>query len=268
MSQVQTAPLPTTAMTGAPEAMRATNIVKRFGAVTALNGVSLHLKKGEMLGILGDNGAGKSTLIKILTGYQAPTSGTLAVNGQEVALKSVDHARALGIECVYQDLALVPGLSIYHNMFLNREPLRAGPFRLLDNGAMRRRAAEALEDIGVNIPNVNEEVAMLSGGQRQAVAIARAVYSKAKILLLDEPLAAMGARESGLILDLIDRLKKRADLSLIMIAHNYAQTLEVCDRVMMFQHGEVTFERAAAETSVPELLEIVKQNYRVVRGGA
>jgi len=133
-------------------------------------------------------------------------------------------------------------------MFLNREPLRPGPFRLLDNGAMRRRAAEALEDIGVNIPNVNEEVAMLSGGQRQAVAIARAVYSKAKILLLDEPLAAMGARESGLILDLIDRLKKRGDLSLIMIAHNYAQTLEVSDRIMMFQHGEVTFERAAAET--------------------
>jgi simple sugar transport system ATP-binding protein len=181
-------------------------------------------------------------------------------------LKSVDHARALGIECVYQDLALVPGLSIYHNMFLNREPLWAGPLRLLDNRAMRRRAAEALEDIGVNIPNVNEEVAMLSGGQRQAVAIARAVYSQAKILLLDEPLAAMGARESGLILDLIDRLKKRGDLSLIMIAHNYAQTLEVCDRIMMFQHGEVTFERAAAETSVPELLDVVKQNYKVIRG--
>jgi ABC-type sugar transport system ATPase subunit len=265
MSQVQAAPLPT-ARTGATEVLRGENIVKRFGAVTALNGVSLHLKKGEMLGILGDNGAGKSTMIKILTGYQAPTSGTLAINGQEVVLKSVDHARALGIECVYQDLALVPGLSIYHNMFLNREPLWGGPFRLLDNGAMRRRAQEALEDIGVNIPNVNEEVAMLSGGQRQAVAIARAVYSQAKILLLDEPLAAMGARESGLILDLIDRLKKRGDLSLIMIAHNYAQTLEVCDRIMMFQHGEVTFERASAETSVPELLEVVKQNYKVIRG--
>jgi ABC-type sugar transport system ATPase subunit len=252
--------------TVAPEVLRGENIVKRFGAVTALNGVSLHLKKGEMMGILGDNGAGKSTMIKILTGYQAPTTGTLAINGQPVVLKSVDHARALGIECVYQDLALVPGLSIYHNMFLNREPLWAGPLRLLDNRAMRRRAAEALEDIGVNIPNVNEEVAMLSGGQRQAVAIARAVYSQAKILLLDEPLAAMGARESGLILDLIDRLKKRGDLSLIMIAHNYAQTLEVCDRIMMFQHGEVTFERASAETSVPELLDVVKQNYKVIRG--
>jgi simple sugar transport system ATP-binding protein len=176
MSQVQAAPRPAP-FAGAPEVLRGENIVKRFGAVTALNGVSLHLKKGEMMGILGDNGAGKSTMIKILTGYQAPTSGTLAINGQQVVLKSVDHARALGIECVYQDLALVPGLSIYHNMFLNREPLWAGPLRLLNNGAMRRRAQEALEDIGVNIPNVNEEVAMLSGGQRQAVAIARAVYS-------------------------------------------------------------------------------------------
>jgi ABC-type sugar transport system ATPase subunit len=265
MSQVQAAPVPA-AKAGAPEVLRGENIVKRFGAVTALNGISLHLKKGEMLGILGDNGAGKSTMIKILTGYQSPTSGTLAINGTQVVLKSVDHARALGIECVYQDLALVPGLSIYHNMFLNREPLRGGFLRLLDNGAMRRRAQEALEDIGVNIPNVNEEVAMLSGGQRQAVAIARAVYSQAKILMLDEPLAAMGARESGLILDLIDRLKKRGDLSLIMIAHNYAQTLEVCDRIMMFQHGEVTFERASAETSVPELLDVVKQNYKVIRG--
>jgi simple sugar transport system ATP-binding protein len=249
-----------------PEALRAENIVKRFGAVTALNGVSLYLKPGEMLGILGDNGAGKSTLIKILTGFQSPTSGTMTVDGKQVALKSVDHARALGIECVYQDLALIPGLSIYHNMFLNREPLRPWPFRLLDNKSMRRRAVEALEDIGVNIPSVDEEVAMLSGGQRQAVAIARAVYSNARILLLDEPLAAMGARESGLILDLIDRLKKRGDLSLIMIAHNYAQTLEVCDRVMLFQHGEVTFQAKSAETSVPELLEVVKRNYKIVRG--
>jgi simple sugar transport system ATP-binding protein len=264
MSQISATP----AANGAVDVLRADNIVKRFGAVTALNGVSLHLKKGEMLGILGDNGAGKSTLIKILTGFQAPTSGTMTIDGQQVALKSVDHARALGIECVYQDLALVPGLSIYHNMFLNREPLRPWPFRLLDNKQMRRRAVEALEDIGVNIPSVDEEVAMLSGGQRQAVAIARAVYSKAKILLLDEPLAAMGARESGLILDLIDRLKKRGELSLIMIAHNYAQTLEVCDRIMLFQHGEVTFQAKSSETSVPELLDVVKQNYKVVRGAA
>jgi len=198
--------------------------------------------------------------------YQVTSALKYLPHGKQVALKSVDHARALGIECVYQDLALIPGLSIYHNMFLNREPLRPWPFRLLDNKSMRRRAVEALEDIGVNIPSVDEEVAMLSGGQRQAVAIARAVYSNARILLLDEPLAAMGARESGLILDLIDRLKKRGDLSLIMIAHNYAQTLEVCDRVMLFQHGEVTFQAKSAETSVPELLEVVKRNYKIVRG--
>ena len=127
---------------------------------------------------------------------------------------------------------------------------------------MRRRAAEALADIGVNVPSVDEEVAMLSGGQRQAVAVARAVYSNARILLLDEPLAAMGARESGLIIDLIDRLKRRGGLSMIMIAHNYAQTLEICDRVILLQHGEVTFASRAKETSTEELLEIVRREYR------
>ncbi len=247
------------------EALRAENIVKRFGSITALNGVSLTLAPGEMLGILGDNGAGKSTLIKIITGYHQQTAGKLFVRGQEVALRSVDHARELGIECVYQDLALINSLSIYHNMFLNREPLLRGPFRLLNHREMRRRAREALDDIGVDIRSVDEEVARLSGGQRQAVAVARAVYSNAKILLLDEPLAAMGAREAGLIIDLIERLRKRGDISLIMIAHNYAQVLEICDRVMLMQHGEVTFTGRAKETSVPELLDIVRREYRLRR---
>src|SRR5208282_832048 len=164
--------------------------------------------------------------MKILTGYQPPTSGKLFVHGQEVALRSVDHARALGIECVYQDLALVNGLSVYHNMFLNREQrLRFPPF-MLDNAAMRRRAERILADIGVNIPSVNLEVERLSGGQRQAIAVARAISGEARILLLDEPLAAMGARESALIIELILRLKAKG-LSIIMIMHNYAQTLDI-----------------------------------------
>ena len=246
------------------EALRAEGIVKRFGSVTALNGVSLRLGRGEILGILGDNGAGKSTLMKILTGYQAPSSGRLFIDGKEVALRSVDHARALGIECVYQDLALVGGLSIYHNMFLNRE-LRGGPFGLLDNREMRRRAEESLAEIGVNIPSVDMEVERLSGGQRQAIAVARAVSSKARILLLDEPLAAMGAREAGLIIDLILRLKARGDLSIAMIMHNYAQTLDIADHIMLMQHGEVTYERPAKETSVEELLDIVRREYRAMR---
>ena len=244
------------------EALRAERIVKRFGSVVALDGVSMHLAEGEILGILGDNGAGKSTLIKILTGYEMPDSGGLTVRGREVALRSVDHARTLGIECVYQDLALVNGLSVYHNMFLNREQRRRFPPFMLDNGAMRRHAESVLADIGVDIQSVNLEVERLSGGQRQAIAVARAISGEARILLLDEPLAAMGAREAALIIDLILRLKARGDLSIIMIMHNYAQTLDIADRIMLMQHGTVTYERAAAETSVAELMDIVRRGYR------
>ncbi len=249
----------------AADPLRAENIVKRFGQVVALNGISMRVGNGEILAILGDNGAGKSTLMKILTGYQAPTSGSLYVFGQPVALRSVDHARALGIECVYQDLALIGGLSIYHNMFLNREKLRGMPPFMLNNGEMRRRAKEVLDDIGVNIPSVDLEVERLSGGQRQAVAVARAVQSNARILLLDEPLAAMGARESALIIELILRLKAKGDLSIIMIMHNYAQALDIADRIILMQHGSVTYEKPAGETSVAELMEIVRREYRARR---
>jgi ABC-type sugar transport system ATPase subunit len=235
------------------------HVVKRFGALTALRDVSLRLGKGEVLGLIGDNGAGKSTLIKIICGYHRPDSGRLVVNGQEVVLRSVDHARSLGIDTVYQGLALINELSVYHNMFLNRE-LRVGP--LLNNRAMRRLARAHLEDMGVNISNVNAEVAKLSGGQRQAVAVARAVYSDAKILLLDEPLAAMGAKEGTLILDLIRDLKARGEVSVIIIAHNYAQVLDVCDRVNLLQHGTITFDKPTAEVSLEELTELVVAEYR------
>ncbi len=249
------------------EAIRAEELKKAFGHTTALAGVSMHVAYGETLGILGDNGAGKSTLIKILTGYHQPDAGRVFVDGQPVALASVSQARALGIECVYQDLALVNGLSIYHNMFLNRELLRPWPFRLLDHREMRRRAARALADIGVDVPSVEVQVGALSGGQRQAIAVARAVHGEAKILLLDEPLAAMGAREARLIIGLIERLKARGDIAIVMIAHNYAQTLEICDRIMLMQHGEVTFESPAATTSAEQLLDIVRREYRAARAG-
>lgn len=254
-------------MTTGGEAIRAEGLVKTFGHVVALNGVSMHVNRGETLGILGDNGAGKSTLIKILTGFHQPDAGQVYVDGQPVSLGSVGEARARGIECVYQDLALVNGLSVYHNLFLNRELVRPGPFRLLNHAEMRRRAAQALADIGVAIPSVEVEVGALSGGQRQAIAVARAVSSDARILLLDEPLAAMGAREAALIIGLIERLKARGDIAIVMIAHNYAQTLEICDRIMLIQHGEVTFESAAATTSAEQLLEIVRREYRAARAG-
>ena len=140
-------------------------------------------------------------------------------------------------------------------MFLKRELLGRPP--LLNNGAMRQRRAEHLDDMGVNIPDVDAEVAKLSGGQRQAIAVARSVYSDAKILLLDEPLAAMGAKEGALILDLIRELKERGDVSVIIIAHNYAQVFEVCDRVNLLQHGEITFDKPTDQTSVDELTELV-----------
>jgi ABC-type sugar transport system ATPase subunit len=251
----------------APLALRGDSLVKRFGAVTALDGVSLTLGKGEILGILGDNGAGKSTLVKILTGFHQQSAGTLHIDGEETLLRSVDHARSLGIECVYQDLALANSLSIYHNMFLNREIVRRGPFKLLDHKQMRERAAQCLDDIGVHVPSVDLPVERLSGGQRQAIAVARAVQSNAKILLLDEPLAAMGAREAGLIIDLLMRLKDKGGLSIIMIMHNYAQTLDIADRIMLMQRGRVTYEQKSALTSVAELMNIVQREYRAMRAG-
>jgi simple sugar transport system ATP-binding protein len=242
-----------------PDVLRAEHIGKRFGAVTALTDINLRLGRGEVLGLLGDNGAGKSTLLKILCGFQQQDSGQILLNGEEVRLKSVDHARSLGIDAVYQDLALVNQLSIYHNMFLNREKTR-GP--LLSNKAMRRIAREQLDQMGINIPSVDADVAQLSGGQRQAIAVARAVYSNAKVLLLDEPLAAMGAKEAAIILDLVRDLKQKNEVSVIIIAHNYGQALEVCDRINLLQHGEITFDKPAAETSVAELNDIVIAEYR------
>jgi simple sugar transport system ATP-binding protein len=249
--------------TDAVDAMRAEHIVKRFGALIALRDVSIHLEKGEVLGLIGDNGAGKSTLIKILNGFQQPDAGRLYLDGSEVRLKSVSHARSLGIDIVYQDLALVNELSVYHNMFLNRE--RVGPPPLLNNRVMKKLAREHLDDMGVNIPSVEVEVARLSGGQRQAIAVARAVYSKAKILLLDEPLAAMGAKEGAIILDLVRHLKAKGDVSIVMIAHNYAQVLEVCDRVNLLQHGTITLDKRADETSVVELTDLIVAEYRAAR---
>jgi simple sugar transport system ATP-binding protein len=243
----------------APDALVAEHIAKRFGAVTALRDVNLHLGHGEVLGLLGDNGAGKSTLVKILCGFQPPDSGRILLNGQEVSFKSVDQARAAGIDAVYQDLALVNQLSVYHNMFLNREKTRAF---LLSNRSMRRLAREYLDQMGVNIPSVDADVAALSGGQRQAIAVARSVFTNAKVLLLDEPLAAMGAKEAALILDQIRDLKEQGQVSIIMIAHNYGQALEICDRINLLQHGEITLDKPSKDTSVQELNDIVVEEYR------
>jgi simple sugar transport system ATP-binding protein len=248
---------------GSGEALRVEHIAKRFGGVTALADVNLRLGRGEVLGLIGDNGAGKSTLIKIICGFHQPDAGRIFIDGQEVTIKSVDHARSLGIDTVYQDLALVNELTVYHNMFLNRELVR---WPMLSNRRMQRLARQHLEDMGVRIPDIDVEVAKLSGGQRQAIAVARSVYSDAQILLLDEPLAAMGAKEGALILDLVRDLKERGEVSIIIIAHNYGQILEVCDRINLLQHGSITFDKPTAETSVQELTDLVVAEYRAARG--
>ena len=245
------------------DVLRVENVAKRFGPVTALRDVSLHLKKGEVLGLLGDNGAGKSTLIKIISGFQKPDEGKVIIKDEEVELKSVDHARSLGIDCVYQDLALVNDLNVVQNMFLRREVVK--PFPFLARRQMRRETRAALDEIGINIPRIDVSVARLSGGQRQAIAVARTVNSDADIILLDEPLAAMGVKEGAQILDLIARLKEEGKVSMIVILHNYVQVFEACDRVSLIQDGLITLDKPTSETSVDELTELVVSEYRRAR---
>jgi len=249
------------------EVLRTEHLAKSFGKVTALKDASIRLAKGEVLGLLGDNGAGKSTLLKILTGFHQPTSGTIYFEGKETQLKSVSHARALGIEPVYQDLALINELNVYRNMFLQREIMYGGPLRILNDAAMREQAKEQLSRMRVNIPSVDVEISKLSGGQRQAIAVARSVYSNAKVLLLDEPLAAMGVKESAMILDVVRHLKEKGDVSVIIVAHNYAQIFDFCDRINLLQNGEITFDRRTSDTSVEELTSLVVNEYRAARAG-
>jgi simple sugar transport system ATP-binding protein len=249
------------------DVLRVENIAKRFGPVTALRDVSLHLRKGEVLGLLGDNGAGKSTLIKILCGFQRQDSGSMFLHGKPYEPKSVDDARSQGIETVYQDLALIDELSVYHNLFLRKERVHR-PIPFLANKQMKREARAALDEIGINIPRIDVSVARLSGGQRQAIAVARTVSSDADIILLDEPLAAMGAKEGSMILDLVGRLKQEGRVSIIMILHNYVHVLEACDRVSMIQDGAIALDKPTAETSVEELTDIVVNEYRRAREAA
>ena len=243
----------------APVVLEMTNISKSFGAVTALVDVSIRLRQGEVLALVGDNGAGKSTLIKILSGFHQPDTGTIVSQGKEVRFASPRDARAQGIETVYQDLALIADLSVYHNMFLGREyRKRVLGLNLLDNGKMREQAQLYLDTLGISIPSVNSTVDLLSGGQRQCIAVARSIYSSPKILVLDEPLAALGVRESAHVLGLIQNLRQQRQVSVILIVHNYNQIFEVCDRINFLHSGEIALDASTADTSEEELIRIVK----------
>jgi simple sugar transport system ATP-binding protein len=236
-------------------------ISKSFGAVKALDEVTISLRRSEVLGIVGDNGAGKSTLIKILSGVYQPDRGEIYFEGNKVKFNSPIEARKIGIETIYQDLALIDDLSVYHNIFLAKEQfLRATPVvRFLDNKTMKTDAGRFLGDLKVDVPEIDAKARVLSGGQRQAIAIARSVFFSAKVLIMDEPTAALGVVETKRVLDLIENLKKRGNVSIIIIAHNLAHVLAVVDRVIILTRGRIIAERKTKETSVDDLTEIISK---------
>lgn len=216
----------------------------RFGAVTALNGVSLTLNRGEVLALLGDNGAGKSTMIKCISGVQQLTEGQILLDGQPISPRSPKEARALGIETVYQDLALFDNLSAAQNFFAGREikrPTWAGPLGLVDRKAMMRRTAEILERLQVGVHDPGGAVGLMSGGQRQAIAVARAEAWAKRIVILDEPTAALGQRESRNVRELIRRLPQKG-ISVILISHNLEEVIALADRAVVFRQGHLVGE--------------------------
>jgi len=222
--------------------LEARGLVKRYGRVTALDGSDFELYPGEVLAVIGDNGAGKTTLIKALTGAIIPDAGEILLAGQPIRFRSPQDARAAGIETVYQDLALSPALSIADNLFLGRERRVAGfagsVLRRLDRAGMQRDARQKLSELGLlTIQNINQPVETLSGGQRQGIAVARAAAFGSRVVIMDEPTAALGVRESRRVLELILDVKKRG-LPIVLISHNMPQVFEVADRIHIHRLGK------------------------------
>ncbi|WP_119301084.1 ATP-binding cassette domain-containing protein [Dongia deserti] len=228
-------------MTNPAPIIQARGLVKRFGRVTALDHADFDLYPGEILAVIGDNGAGKSTLIKALTGAIMPDHGEILMDGKPIHFRSPMDARRAGIETVYQNLALSPALSIVDNLFLGREIRAKGPlgswFRKLDKAAMQRVARERLSELGLlTIQNINQPVETLSGGQRQGVAVARAAAFGSKVVIMDEPTAALGVKESRRVLELILDVKRRG-LPIVLISHNMPHVFEVADRIHIHRLG-------------------------------
>ena len=222
-------------------ALQASGLTKRFGRVTALENCNLELYPGEVLAVIGDNGAGKSSLIKCLSGAMVPDSGTMELEGRPVHFKRPQDARVAGIESVYQTLAVAPALDIASNLFLGRERRKAGTlgtvFRLMDKAGMRRDARAALDELGIGtLQDITQAVESLSGGQRQAVAVARASAFGSKVVILDEPTAALGVKESGQVLQMIRDLRAKG-LPVILISHNMPHVFEVADRIHIQRLG-------------------------------
>jgi simple sugar transport system ATP-binding protein len=239
----------------------ARDVSKSYGAVRALDGVSLRVHPGQVTCLLGDNGAGKSSLIKLLSGVTPPDAGTLAVDGVPVAFSSPKDALAKGIATVFQDLAMVPVLPVYRNFFMGREPVRGrGPFARFDKRTARSVTREQLESIGIRLADPERPISTLSGGERQSVAVARAVYFGARVLLLDEPTSALGVRQAETVLRYAVRAKKQG-VGVVLITHNAQHAWAVGDRFVVLKRGEVAVDADAGQITLDELV-------RQMAGGA
>lgn len=234
------------------------NLSRHFGAVRALEGCSMVVRPGEVVALAGDNGAGKTTMIKALSGVYPPTSGEILIEGEEVKFSSPQEARALGIETIYQDLALADNLTIGANIFLGREPMRKlfGFLPALDRKKMADAARETMAKLDFHVKRLDAPVSNFSGGQRQAVAIGRAVYWNAKILIMDEPTAALGVPEQRKVISLIKALKAQGK-GVIFISHNLQDIFAVSDRIVVLRRGIVAGERQIAETTHDEIVKLM-----------
>jgi D-xylose transport system ATP-binding protein len=234
-------------------------VSKRFGAVQALDDVDFEVSAGEVVGLVGDNGAGKSTLVKVISGIYSPDAGQFYADGEPVAVRGPADAAQLGIATVYQDLALADNLDVVANLFLGSEELSSGPGRLtwqLDETDMEHRSHELLEQLAVTIPSVRAEVGMLSGGQRQQVAVSRSLLGEPKIMLLDEPTAALGVAQTAQVLALIKRLRERG-LGVVVISHNLADVFQVADRIVVLRLGRRAGTFKAGETTQDEVVAAI-----------
>lgn len=231
---------------------------RRYGGVTAITGLDLSLAAGEHAAIVGDNGAGKSTFVKIISGVEPPDEGGFRFAGAECRFKSPLDARRAGIETVYQDLSLADDLDVVDNLFLGREmfALRAGGLSVLDRRAMRRRAGELLAEVGVKIPSLRDPVRAMSGGQRQGIAIARAAGWGSKLIILDEPTAALGVRETAQVEKIVRGLK-RSGTSVLLISHDLRQVFDLVDVVFVFRRGRLAGRRAVADTTPQEVVAMI-----------
>ncbi len=231
---------------------------KWYSAVHALKGVDLDVQPGSVVGLVGDNGAGKSTLIKILSGVHRPDKGTISIDGAQVRIESPKAAMRLGIETIYQDASMVPTMSIARNLFVGREPLRVGigGIGIIDHDRMRRESIKAIADVDLHLRSPDALLVELSGGQRQGVAIARAMHFKSKVLILDEPTNHLSVKETAKVLSFVRGLPAQG-LTGILISHNLHHVFQCCDRIVAMARGEIVLDKPVSETSVDAVSDVL-----------